>query len=80
MVRLEVKGVRHDRMRFDVTLTGPDVVAETRLHRDVLRIVLAEFRRTGRIQVRHLEADVPDMPQRTRMIEMAEAVMREEIL
>lgn len=80
MVRLEVKPVRHALHLFDVNLSGNDVVAERRISRDALRIIIREFRRTGRIQVGNAEANFPVMAERIRACEMAEAVMREEIL
>ena len=79
MVSLEVKRARHSWHYFDVKLSGPDVVAERRLGRTSLRIILLEFRKTGRIQVGNVEATVPSATERTRMIEMAEAEMREEV-
>ena len=80
MVRLEVKPIRHSRHLFDVTLSGDDIVGERRISRDALRIIIREFRRTGLIRVGNAEANFPVMAERARACEMAEAVMREEIL
>jgi len=80
MVSLSVKAVRHSRAHFDVELSGDDIVGQRRLSRDVLRIILSEFRKTGRIRVGNAEANFTDKAERARACEMAEAVMREEIL
>lgn len=79
MVKLEVKKAGLDWNLFDVTLTGPDVVATRRFNRMVLTVLLKEFKRTGKIQIGNLEATVPSATDRAHMLEMAEAEMREEI-
>ena len=77
---VHVTAVPHDRMRFDVKIEGMDVVQQTRLGREALRIVLAQFKATGRLQVKNVELSVPSAVERTMVCERAEAVMREEIL
>lgn len=79
MITLTVKKAGLNWHLFDITLTGPDVVATRRFNRTVLTILLTVFRKTGILRIGNLEASVPLAAERTRMLEMAEAEMREEI-
>jgi hypothetical protein len=77
---LDIAGVPHSRMHFDVKIEGMDVVQHARLSRDALRIVLTQFKASGRLQVKNVELSVPDVTERALVLERAEAVMREEII
>ncbi len=78
MVSLDIKraiGWNH----FDVTLTGDDIVVTQRFSRNALTMLLLRLRDTGIIQVKNVEATFP-RPERAKVIETAEAIIREEIV
>lgn len=64
---------------FDVTLSGPDIVVTQRFSRGALTILLLRLHETGVIQVKNVEATL-SLAYRAKVIETAEAVMREEII
>lgn len=77
-VRLDITRQKHQWHRFDVKITAPDVVIERQFGRDVLRILIQNLRKTGILRLGNVELKM-ERTQVARAVEMAEAVMREEL-
>ena len=75
---LDISRPKHSWNLFDVKITGPDVVVERRFSREVMRVLVTKLRETGILELGTVELTM-DRTQVARAVEMAEAVMREEL-
>ena len=65
---------------FDVEISTADVIQRIRVQRAALTIMMQEFKRTGKLQIKAVELSVVDPVEKAHLLEQVEAVMREEII